>query len=96
MKTYLFAKLPHLILEDVMLLTSPRCSGGAPLSAEVRGLKKVHNLTSLLFSEDLATTPHIMVVKIRLARFGRRKAPFYNIVVAQARFVHHLLPHRLS
>ncbi|KAG9237939.1 ribosomal protein S16, mitochondrial [Amylocarpus encephaloides] len=26
-----------------------------------------------------------MVVKIRLARFGRRKAPFYNIVVAQAR-----------
>jgi small subunit ribosomal protein S16 len=28
-----------------------------------------------------------MVVKIRLARFGRRKAPFYNIVVAHARFV---------
>jgi hypothetical protein len=28
-----------------------------------------------------------MVVKIRLARFGRRRAPFYNIVVAQARFV---------
>ncbi|RDW62124.1 ribosomal protein S16 [Coleophoma cylindrospora] len=27
----------------------------------------------------------IMVVKIRLARFGRRKAPFYNIVVAHAR-----------
>lgn len=27
-----------------------------------------------------------MVVKIRLARFGRRRAPFYNIVVAQARF----------
>lgn len=27
-----------------------------------------------------------MVVKIRLARFGRRKAPFYNIVVAQARY----------
>ncbi|RYP08542.1 hypothetical protein DL765_008747 [Monosporascus sp. GIB2] len=26
-----------------------------------------------------------MVVKIRLARFGRRNAPFYNIVVAQAR-----------
>ncbi|KFY16299.1 hypothetical protein V491_05370 [Pseudogymnoascus sp. VKM F-3775] len=26
-----------------------------------------------------------MVVKIRLARFGKRKAPFYNIVVAQAR-----------
>jgi len=28
-----------------------------------------------------------MVVKIRLARFGRRHAPFYNIVVCQARFV---------
>ncbi|AEO64854.1 09d6a77f-3dd2-4d69-aeda-af074dadbafb [Thermothielavioides terrestris] len=26
-----------------------------------------------------------MVVKIRLARFGRTNAPFYNIVVAQAR-----------
>jgi len=30
-------------------------------------------------------THFTMVVKIRLARFGRRKAPFYNIVVAQAR-----------
>ena len=26
-----------------------------------------------------------MVVKIRLARFGKRHAPFYNIVVAHAR-----------
>ncbi|KAH8588105.1 ribosomal protein S16 domain-containing protein [Bisporella sp. PMI_857] len=26
-----------------------------------------------------------MVVRIRLARFGRRHAPFYNIVVTQAR-----------
>ncbi|KAL8726961.1 MAG: hypothetical protein Q9166_006382 [cf. Caloplaca sp. 2 TL-2023] len=26
-----------------------------------------------------------MVLKIRLARFGKRNAPFYNIVVAQAR-----------
>ncbi|RDA95368.1 hypothetical protein CP533_3545 [Ophiocordyceps camponoti-saundersi (nom. inval.)] len=26
-----------------------------------------------------------MVVRIRLARFGRRNAPFYNIVVAHAR-----------
>lgn len=31
--------------------------------------------------------PSAMVVKIRLARFGRSKAPFYNIVVAQARYV---------
>ena len=27
-----------------------------------------------------------MVVKIRLARFGKCNAPFYNIVVAQARY----------
>ncbi|KAL8791319.1 MAG: hypothetical protein Q9195_005938 [Heterodermia aff. obscurata] len=26
-----------------------------------------------------------MVVRIRLARFGKRNAPFYNIVVSQAR-----------
>lgn len=26
-----------------------------------------------------------MVLKIRLARFGKRNAPFYNIVVTQAR-----------
>jgi len=30
-------------------------------------------------------TLKIMVVKIRLARFGRRNSPFYNIVVAHAR-----------
>lgn len=29
-----------------------------------------------------------MVVRIRLARFGRRNSPFYNIVVAQSRYVH--------
>ena len=34
-----------------------------------------------------------MVVKIRLARFGKRNAPFYNIVVAQARYVQLLLYH---
>lgn len=28
-----------------------------------------------------------MVVKIRLARFGRTNAPFYNIVVAHARYM---------
>lgn len=30
--------------------------------------------------------PDAMVLKIRLARFGRRNAPFYNIVVAHARY----------
>ncbi|KAM4065374.1 ribosomal protein [Hirsutella rhossiliensis] len=33
-----------------------------------------------------------MVVKIRLARFGRRNSPFYNIVVAQARTARNSLP----
>lgn len=27
-----------------------------------------------------------MVIKLRLARFGRTNAPFYNIVVAHARY----------
>ncbi|CAF9925154.1 37S ribosomal protein S16, mitochondrial [Imshaugia aleurites] len=33
-----------------------------------------------------------MVLKIRLARFGKRNAPFYNIVVAQARTARNSLP----
>lgn len=32
-----------------------------------------------------------MVVRIRLARFGNKHQPFYNIVVAQARYVAPLL-----
>lgn len=32
-----------------------------------------------------------MVVKIRLARFGRTNQPFYNIVVAHARYASSLL-----
>lgn len=31
--------------------------------------------------------PTTMVLKIRLARFGRTNAPFYNIVVAHARYL---------
>ena len=33
-----------------------------------------------------------MVLKIRLARFGKRNAPFYNIVVAQARYANSVSP----
>lgn len=42
---------------------------------------------SELPSNSKITPPQIpsMVLKIRLARFGKRNAPFYNIVVAQAR-----------
>jgi hypothetical protein len=34
--------------------------------------------------------PSAMVLKIRLARFGKRHAPFYNIVVAHARYAYNL------
>lgn len=39
--------------------------------------------TSVTFHEN----QFAMVVKIRLARFGKRNLPFYNIVVAHARYV---------
>jgi hypothetical protein len=32
-----------------------------------------------------------MVLRIRLARFGKKHAPFYNIVVAHARYAHPVL-----
>ena len=35
---------------------------------------------------------HTMVIKIRLARFGRRNLPFYNIVVAHARYAQSTSP----
>ena len=37
-----------------------------------------------------------MTVKLRLARFGRRNAAFYNIVVAHARYVVGMLPQATS
>jgi hypothetical protein len=33
-----------------------------------------------------------MVLRIRLARFGKKHAPFYNIVVAHARYASSILP----
>jgi hypothetical protein len=36
-----------------------------------------------------------MVLRIRLARFGKKHAPFYNIVVAHARYVALTSPYRL-
>lgn len=39
------------------------------------------------FARSLPIQASAMVVKIRLARFGRRNSPFYNIVVAHARCV---------
>ena len=51
--------------------------------------KNPPTLTKLLSSLHQSIASHCiaaMVVKIRLARFGRRNSPFYNIVVAQARY----------
>jgi hypothetical protein len=57
-------------------------SGTCPdVPRKVRDLELPPQLAALFQNRNT------MVVKIRLARFGRRKAPFYNIVVAQARFV---------
>lgn len=36
-------------------------------------------------SNRICSSHTVMTIKIRLARFGRRNAPFYNIVVAHAR-----------
>jgi hypothetical protein len=79
---HLLGKNPHLI--DVVILTSPapRAERGG-----ISGSQKSSRLSLPNSWEYLDATSHIMVVKIRLARFGRRRAPFYNIVVAQARFV---------
>jgi hypothetical protein len=45
--------------------------------------------TPILQHQDALTAPphasRTMVVRIRLARFGKRHKPFYNIVVTQAR-----------
>ncbi len=83
-KMHLPVNTPHLI--DVVILTSPAPRNPERSGAESRDPKKVRDFTSISWVHLEATT-HIMVVKIRLARFGRRRAPFYNIVVAQARFV---------
>ena len=83
---HLLVNTPHLI--DVVMLTSPAPAPRAERSgAESRGSQKSSLLHSPAPASTSTQTSHIMVVKIRLARFGRRRAPFYNIVVAQARFV---------
>jgi small subunit ribosomal protein S16 len=57
-----------------------------------QGIHISHQLFGLLVSEQPpANAPHklhniTMVVRIRLARFGKRNSPFYNIVVAHARY----------
>ena len=66
---------------------------GGPL--EQRPLARLIGQCNFIKNADLcrrespATTPvyTAMVVRIRLARFGRRHQPFYNIVVANARYV---------
>jgi small subunit ribosomal protein S16 len=54
-----------------------------PAKVEKKSIMEIHEH----YFPTVNTTTDTMVVKIRLARFGKRKAPFYNIVVAHARFV---------
>lgn len=70
----------------------PKKTVGDIISRRTANRQKLSHRVSEISNDHLLTAPtivnpHTMVVKIRLARFGRRKAPFYNIVVAQARFV---------
>jgi hypothetical protein len=68
-----------------------------PHNANARSSEKASNIKSLKdqkVNHVHYADPHpqtltntIMVVRIRLARFGKRHAPFYNIVVTQARYV---------
>jgi len=50
----------------------------------VSEVRAVSSYTTLLATYH-CTNRTTMVVKIRLARFGRVNEPFYNIVVAHAR-----------
>ena len=51
-------------------------------------------LTGSFFPRAHVATSSDMTLKLRLARFGRRNSPFYNIVVAHARFEGHKNPPR--
>lgn len=89
-----------LISSTLFLPTEPH------LRANGRSSKKTVSYPYYLSGEETATTlgyiqlrvpiritlQPIMVVKLRLARFGNRHSPFYNIVVAQARYAHLSIP----
>lgn len=71
-------------------------TSGSPAPGNSRAKTQFSALSNSAMEAHLPNTlPHLspspaqpaMVLKIRLARFGKRNAPFYNIVVAQARYV---------
>ena len=61
-------------------LRGPKKVATTSISTELQTVDYINS--SPLFHK---TQPHKMVVRIRLARFGRKRQPFYNIVVSQAR-----------
>ncbi|CUS13690.1 unnamed protein product [Tuber aestivum] len=72
----------------VYLWNEPKISTRLSRSNHLEYIYRVHSLS--ISKPPSASGPpsrrhHKMVVKIRLARFGRRHAPIYNIVVAHAR-----------
>jgi hypothetical protein len=91
-----FPKLLIRPLPDLMSLTGHTVfRGGIPLRpANLRSANLQKRVAKAPEQADLDTlftsssaTSDTMVVRIRLARFGRAHSPFYNIVVTQARFV---------
>lgn len=67
----------------------------APDRTREKDNSALSNTTQSSKSQTLSpsiSAPSAMVLKIRLARFGKRNAPFYNIVVAQARYAISLFP----
>lgn len=63
----------------------PVLAASSVLSAEVNIKLAPANTTNPRITLEFGVL--IMVVRIRLSRFGPRHSPFYNIVVAQARYV---------
>ena len=57
----------------------------APRHLRTRDLVEPQNRSNQ-GSKPLCHATDTMVVKIRLARFGRTNTPFYNIVVSHARY----------
>jgi small subunit ribosomal protein S16 len=72
------------------------CSSDAP--AHLRLNQKFRlNTTGITSTRSKPKHNNTMVLRIRLARFGKKHAPFYNIVVAHARYVPpHQFPPRKS
>jgi small subunit ribosomal protein S16 len=73
-------------------LHGPKFTGGwsvrpSNIESGLRNNCNTHHRITATGNSASQTRPPKMVVKIRLARFGRTNSPFYNIIVAHARYV---------